>query len=146
MKKQILSVVAILTLVFAVSAFGAHISGVLKADIPFDFMVNGKTLQAGTYKVQQGSSDSTLLIRGVDGKNAAVSITMNGVQAKGETKAKLVFNRYGNEYFLNEIWDGLSNTSTQLTTSKAERAAQKRHSDRLANGAAQPEKVTVYTD
>jgi hypothetical protein len=147
MKKRILGVVAMLTVVLAVSAFGyTHITGVVKADIPFDFMVSGKTLQAGTYNVQRGSTGVTVLIRKVNGNDAATSIVMNGETTKADGKARLVFNRYGNEYFLTEIWDGSSSTTTQLPKSKAERAAQKRNSDRIANGSAQPEKVIVYAD
>ncbi|MGH9939796.1 MAG: hypothetical protein ACREAM_26450, partial [Blastocatellia bacterium] len=76
MKKQILSVVVTLSVIAALSIGGfAALSRNLGANIPFDFMVNGKKLPAGKYVVETGSSQSALTIRSFETKQGAVSIT-----------------------------------------------------------------------
>ena len=76
MKKQILSVIVTLSVIAALSIAGfAGLSRNLGANIPFDFMVNGKKLAAGKYIVETGTAQSALAIRSFETKQGAVSIT-----------------------------------------------------------------------
>ena len=64
MKKEILNVVAILSVIITMSIAGfADLSRNLEANIPFDFMVNGKKLTAGKYTVTSGGTQKVLHIR-----------------------------------------------------------------------------------
>ena len=108
MKKlaTVLSLVLMLAVISG-SAFN-YVPTVVKADIPFDFIVRGKTVPAGTYTVSQVSlrRPDVLVIQGLDGRSHGVvdtqlTLTKQGWNAfPGEYDAKLVFNRYGNQYFL----------------------------------------------
>src|SRR5581483_4061193 len=119
MKKQILGIVATLSIIITLSVAGfAGLAGRVKADIPFDFMVGKTRLPAGKYCVSR-------------------------VTARGERTARLVFHRYGNQYFLAEIWDGESNMTQQLGKSKAEREAARAERSHLAQNNVAPEIVTV---
>ena len=51
--------------------------------------------------------------------------------------AKLVFEKYGNEYFLAQIWDGQSHTGIAFPESKREKELQ------IASNASQPEAVVI---
>ncbi len=141
MRKQILSIVVTLSVIATLSiAVFAGLSRKLEANIPFDFMVNGKTLPAGQYTVEQGSTQNVIVIRNWETNQAAAAIT-HGCEASAGSKPQLIFRRYGDQYFLAKV---LSHTSgNELMKSKAEREAAKAGRDRLAMNDAKPEIVTV---
>jgi len=144
LKKQILSIVATLTLIIPMTIIGyAGLRGRVKADIPFDFMVGGKELKAGRYSVDRlfpGNTVGTLIIRSADNSKAA-NFNVNIVYGKGEQQASLVFRRYGNQYFLAQIFGGESRQGYGLMKSKAEREAAKKRDIITQN--VEPEIVTV---
>src|SRR5262245_19371414 len=103
MKKQTLAIVATLSIVIALAVTGlASLSTQVKANIPFDFMVNGKTLPAGAYTLSLGAVKDTLVIRSRENSVAIAAISM-ATTDKGEGKARLVFRRYGNQNFLAKV-------------------------------------------
>jgi hypothetical protein len=145
LKKQILGIVATLTLILPISIIGfAGISGKVSAEIPFDFVVGSKEFKAGKYTVGRlsiGSAADTLIIRSAeDGESA--NFNANNVYGKGEPRARLVFNRYGNQYFLAQIFDGESEQGSAIGKSRAEREAAKKR-DVITQNAAGPEVVTI---
>ena len=71
------------------------------AEIPFDFHVANMTLPAGDYSVMQGAAPGTLRLRSNEtGKSIYV---VPAGRALDNGYAKLVFNRYGDNYFLSAI-------------------------------------------
>jgi hypothetical protein len=145
LRKQILSVVATLSLIIPMSIIGfAGLSGSVSANIPFDFMVGGKEFKAGKYSVSRlfaSNTTDTLIIRSAD-KSEAANFNVNSVSGKGESQARLIFRRYGNQYFLAQIFDGESREGYGLLKSKAEREAAKKR-DTITQNIAGPEVVTV---
>jgi hypothetical protein len=141
MKKQILNVVVTLSVITILSvAAVAGLSRKLEANIPFDFMVNGKTLPAGHYTVEPGSAQSVLVIRNWETKQAAGAIAQR-LEVGAGSKPQLIFRRYGNQYFLAQVISDAS--GSELPKSKAEREAAKAGRDNLAMKDAEPEIVTV---
>jgi len=114
MRKQILSITtAFLLTLIAVAQCGAQ-QNAMTVNIPFAFEVGNKLLPAGEYQVRRVSSgDETVqLIRQSDGEASTIVLTM-AVERTGKAPSpSLVFNRYGNDYFLREIWTG--NTQGRL--------------------------------
>jgi len=145
LKKQILSIVATLTLIIPMAVIGfAGLRFRVSADVPFNFVVGNKEFKAGKYSVGRlpsGSAFDTLIIRSVDG-NEAANFNTNNIYGKGEPQAKLVFHRYGNQYFLAQVFDGDSEQGSALLKSKAEREAAKKR-DIITQNAAEQEVVTV---
>jgi hypothetical protein len=92
----------------------------LKAKIPFSFVIDSETLPAGEYSVRQ-ISPGTMIIKGVDHSAAAVTIVSpTSTQGGSQETSRLVFNRYGERYFLAQIWtDGVK--GGQLPVSRHER-------------------------
>jgi len=93
--------------------------------IPFEFRVGDQTLPAGEYKfVRQGDGTKLILMRNLNYKSGATVFNSNQVVAKASANAetpKLVFHRYGNTYFLSQLWGGFGERSgAQLQRSKAE--------------------------
>src|SRR5882672_11341621 len=140
MKNQILRSTAILGLFFmlAIASVNAQTPSRVEVKIPFDFSAGKATLKAGTYSIKRTSAN-TLAIRSDDGKttalvNAPLTIGSRDFKA-GE---RLVFNQYGDQYFLSQVWLGVD-TGRQLFTSNAETKAAREF--RLANNNAKPRRV-----
>src|SRR5262245_17087964 len=142
MKKKIRSIVVIVTLMLTMAAIGcAEISGRIKADVPFAFNVVGKQFQAGKYVVDRLNINGTLIIRSLD-NSAVANFNVNNVTDKGEGKARLVFRRYGDQYFLAQVYDGSSKEGQELPKSKTEREVMKKK-DIITNNFVQPVLETV---
>ncbi|MEP6911846.1 MAG: hypothetical protein ABI923_03775 [bacterium] len=129
MKKNILKSFTMLTLLVAVALAGAVVSAnaqstSIKANIPFEFVVGDKTLPAGAYSVTTANAAfDALRIQSADGKNSAVRLS-GPTEQKNKSRARMVFHRYGHNYFLAEVWNGGSN-GRELAKSKQERAIER---------------------
>lgn len=99
--KQI-TAIALFTLatLTASTAVQAQHSG-LKVDVPFDFTVGEKHLPAGEYRITSPSAGLIELQSG-DERNAASIATLRGYNEL-TGGSKVVFQRYGQMYFLHEI-------------------------------------------
>ncbi len=139
MKRQILGAVVAISLVATLSIAGmASVFGRLKADIPFDFMVNGKQMPAGKYEVKSADIGNTIAVHSADRSKAVVAQAATTDSRKGG-EPRLVFRRYGSQYFLAKV---VSDTqSIELSRTKAEREAAK--GSKLALNDVQPDIVTV---
>jgi hypothetical protein len=129
MKREFLKVFTMLALVVplaltlaVVSANGQSNANRVVANVPFEFSVGYKALPAGAYSVQSIVSCDGLLIQSADGKTSALRLSDATRQIKDKPKARLVFHRYGERYFLAEVWNGVDNTGRQLRKSQEERA------------------------
>jgi len=128
MQKQILKGLTMLMLIAGVALMAALVSAHAQsssvvADIPFDFTVGGKSLKAGEYSVRAFTTNSdALLISSQDSNDRAIRLAQS-IEARIVPKqAKLVFHRYGQRYFLSEVWTTGERTGRQLAKSSEERA------------------------
>jgi len=95
----------------------------LQVDVPFAFRVGSQILPAGEYTVTSLSPTSDLKIlqlRDKSGQAAAV-IHTSSVIGKTQEKAKLVFNRYGDQYFFAQAWLPADNVGMQARKSRIEK-------------------------
>ena len=117
----------------------------IRVNIPFDFSIANKKLPAGNYSIGRAiqNSDNTVLSI-LDGrghtKEARLSIPVLAAEAKNQ--ATLVFHRYGDEYFLYQVWTAGETTGRQFLKSSAERALQSQRMTNQSSGKVTP-KVTV---
>src|SRR5262245_7665396 len=96
----------------------------VRFNIPFDFTVGKVTLPAGSYTVNSvGNIQTHLQLKNRNGNEGVFqqinSVGLNPGQMSEATK--LVFYRYGDQYFLAEFWRMGSTTGYALPRSKAER-------------------------
>jgi len=130
MKKEILKGVTMLALLVALALATAVVSANAQStqvvsNIPFEFVVGDQTLPAGAYSVRPANAQANaLMIQSKDGKNAAVRLSNPTEQRNNKRYARLIFHRYGQNYFLAEVWNGES-TGRQLLKSKHERAIER---------------------
>ena len=95
----LMAVVALITL----AATPSRAQILIKADVPFDFCAGYGTLPAGEYKIAPTSNASALtLSSGQRGVEIMLPRTTDWRDLR--QSPKLVFHRYGDEYFLSEIW------------------------------------------
>ena len=128
MKKQLIPLVGVLgLLLFAGSAFAQN--RVVRADIPFDFQVNGHTMPAGTYIVGRTLSNApTLIVQNTNTKAVALVMTNSVQSAKPAEKTKLVFRVNGDRYSLYRIWVAGQESGREVPKSKMEtKVAEERH-------------------
>jgi hypothetical protein len=128
MRKQLLKGLTMLLVIMTIAMVTAVASAngqtqKSKANIPFAFVVGDTNLPAGDYALAAiTASGDVLRIRGVETQDSAVRFTS---EANGKAShAKLVFHRYGERYFLAQVWTS-SNDGRELLTSKQEQAIQK---------------------
>lgn len=108
MKKKVLAVaVALIVSITAAGVCFAHRRVVL-ANIPFAFEAGNKTLPAGRYQIETVPTGAGTLqrIRLVDGDRQITVYTIAVTSADGKSGPELIFHRYGEKYFLAQIWNG----------------------------------------
>ncbi len=119
---------------FAACCLSAQAETSVIANVPFDFMVRNQHLAAGSYTMVVDIPKSTVLIRGAE--DAVFTLSIGTTRAShGDLKAKLVFNRYGDRYFLSEVWPAWRDDGRVLLRCKAEQE--------LARNGAKPEIVAL---
>jgi hypothetical protein len=91
------------------------------AQVPFEFMVANKTVPAGEYEVQAFTMDgNTLTIRNSEAKIGLFSPSSESEAKQRSANYALVFNQYGDRYFLSGIKLEGSKVTYHLPQSKAE--------------------------
>ena len=104
----------------------AHAQGVdrpMTVNVPFDFELGSSHLAAGKYTISRPMTD-IIEIRNTSG--GALLLTHNGQSNKATKSSKVVFDRYGDTYFLRQIWfNPEDNTYLECAESKAEKQAKK---------------------
>jgi hypothetical protein len=102
----------------------AQTSQEMVANIPFSFTVCREQLPAGKYKVRPVTSANPriVLVATADNRPIEMICTHDVQSKKPATTGKLIFNRYGNQYFLSELWLQGETTGRQLGKTEAEEA------------------------
>jgi hypothetical protein len=91
----------------------------VRAGVPFNFAVGNEQLPAGHYTFLTQPS-YTLVIRNADYQLTILSRTEDAGSVRGYSN-KLVFNKYGDHYFLREIRCPLIAMNVELRQSKLEK-------------------------
>jgi hypothetical protein len=98
----------------------------VQATVPFNFTVNGESLPAGTYIIGSDvTSPRIVTISNRAKKVNLMAVTLPDSSSSHESN-KLVFHKYGNQYFLSEIRCDAASMNAHLTTSKQEKWAKAR--------------------
>jgi hypothetical protein len=116
---------ALLTVASLMAPAGAFAQSRQQATIPFDFTVGKRVLPAGTYVIAP-LGFGMITVRGWKG-NELVSVMTPVTPAHQIRKDsnKLIFHKYGDQYFLSEIRGELGETSGKLSTSALELRVQR---------------------
>jgi len=105
MKRQIVSLLGVLALLLVAAC--ANAQGVnVKANVPFDFTIGKSSLPAGAYGIQSlaTATGSVLAIRGENAAKNMLASANSAETLNPSPNSRLVFHRYGDQYFLSQIW------------------------------------------
>lgn len=125
---MMLSLVSLFTLCAAVTSANAQLSNPVRVKIPFDFNIGDKKLPTGEYifsRVSAISGDGLMSISSVDKSAHLFQSTYAAEVLIPKNKSTLVFHKYGDQYFLEQIWSGGEQEGTQLPESHGERIAKR---------------------
>ena len=127
--------------ILAATPTRAQSAGEQTASIPFSFNVGDKSFPAGRYRVRRvnpASDRVALEIKSEDGRWGRITLT-SFVHSGGaaEEQPRLVFTRYGEQYFLAQVWTHAQADGLALPTSRSERTLARKAGERA------PERLSV---
>lgn len=76
----------------------------MRVNIPFSFSVDNHFLPAGTYYVRTVTPERNIALVSADGKHSLVIADMPNYASNPSPNSRLVFHKYGNDYFLAQVW------------------------------------------
>ena len=97
-----LTIMMALALAFVASAQAQTALNYKTFAVPFSFKVGNKVLPAGEYKIT--AENQIIRVQKTDGKANAVTLTQRTRGTNNENNARLKFRRYGDQYYLSQVW------------------------------------------
>ena len=122
------SLVSMLTLCAAAASANAQLTNPIRAKVPFDFNVGDKKLPAGEYTFSRlsGLSDNKVMsVSNVDASTHVFQSTFGAQVLTPKNDSTLVFHKYGDQYFLEQVWSAGEQEGTQVPESRSERSIQR---------------------
>ncbi len=128
------------TTVFAIATVAALLavtsvqaqSRKVRAEVPFPFTVGTATLPGGACEVDGAAHQGLVLIRCTGAGAGVMATTFAKQRTMPLEEGKLVFNKYGNRYFLSQIWVPGYDQGRELIRSRAEREIAKSNAAQVA--------------
>src|SRR5258707_15363820 len=138
-----------LFIVLAVMTANAQTGSRIEASIPFDFAAGETNLKAGDYTVKRISKDA-LQLRNAQTKTSVIVMAPLAIQrTRNDAPERLVFKRYGNEYFLSQVWTNRAADGRGLFASKTENRLAKQMDEnqrpQSGEGVARPKECLILT-
>ena len=119
MKRQIANLIGVFAMLLATGANAQTLQ--VKANVPFDFVVEKATMPAGDYSIEALSSSSkALTIRNRDAGIQKLTLSNSASSVDFSQETRLVFHRYGDVYFLSQIWVQGANEGRELRMTRRE--------------------------
>jgi len=133
MKKEVvkgitmLTTIVVIALATAVVSANAQSSRTVSSNVPFEFVVGDTIFPAGEYRISRALRNA-LTIQTPDASGSTSRLTTDIQPRKDRQHARLVFHRYGQRYFLAEVWSGADSMGWQVLKSRQERAIERENS------------------
>jgi hypothetical protein len=122
MRKRSLVMAGLMVLTVMASTRVAQAQDTIAVKVPFDFAAGAAKMPAGEYLVKTiGPARSLQLINRTDPRVSAFVPVNSAESANAPTESKLVFNCYGDRYFLSQVWAAGNNIGRQLMKSAREK-------------------------
>jgi hypothetical protein len=129
------------SLAFIPVSFPAHAQTdhhTMTANVPFAFELGSKHLAPGTYTI---STPINGVVEVRNSSDAAIVMANHGESSRPTKTAKLVFDRYGDHYFLRQLWFNAEEGSyLESPESKSEKQAKR---SELASNSKKPSNVEL---
>jgi hypothetical protein len=136
MRKQCLRIlIALIGVVGLGMAARGQVSDQIQVNIPYEFVVAGKTLPAGTYRVNRlgEAYEETLVLSSVDTR-ARVMVLSTSVEGTQADKPEVSFEQVDGQHFLSKIETADHVFTIPVSRSEILEAAARTHSGTSASG------------
>jgi hypothetical protein len=124
MKKTIFTTLTLLSLLMTLVGAGAQArpQAALVANVPFEFTIKNQTLPAGRYEVKVAMLGGAEMLTISSDRETKGFYFVHRQSRHGDVAGdpKLVFHRYGDQYFLAQIWQSNDREAITLPVSRAE--------------------------
>jgi hypothetical protein len=125
MKKQTITTMAaaIIFATLSIASVRAQDAGTVSVHIPFEFAVANQTLPAGDYYVRRSIQGAQVGVEISSQDNTQTQrLTVHSVRGTDiQQDSKLVFNKYGDQYFLAQVWVAGRTNGDELAKTSRER-------------------------
>ncbi len=103
MRKHLAALAMTLVLLTSAAAYAQTVH--VQATIPFDFNIGNSAFPAGKYDIQSASNgEHVLYVRNLPSGKASILVPQSCESAHVASKSSLTFRRYGQQYFMAEVW------------------------------------------
>lgn len=103
MKKHLAALAMTLALLTSAAAYAQTVH--VQATIPFDFNIGNSAFPAGKYDIQSASNgEHVLYIRNLNSGTGSFLVPQSCESPHVASQSKLTFRRYGQQYFMAELW------------------------------------------
>ena len=120
MKSKIYGALAMLAVALIVSVPFMQAQNRVQADVPFAFTLQDSAMPAGNYQII--ARDGQLFeVWNLDEHRGQLLLKQVGIEAAQAQSPKMVFHKYGDRYFLSQIWSADSHYGIQFAESKLEK-------------------------
>jgi hypothetical protein len=76
----------------------------MKVNIPFSFTVDNQALPAGVYFLKAVTPEHSISLTSADSRHTTIVNDLPNYGGAPSLNSRLVFHKYGNEYFLTQVW------------------------------------------
>jgi hypothetical protein len=117
----------VLALTMGASKAKAQITGDVAVKVPFQFYAGNSKLPAGEYRIHvlDDSGLSVMEITSADGSTSALFQVQETETKDTPTKSELIFNKYGDQYFLADLFEEGESSGSEVLKSRYEERASK---------------------
>ena len=117
----IAAALAIGVIASAPSAFAASAQTISTVNIPFSFWMDNHELPAGAYRILL-RSNKMLELNGPNGQRHIIMVHQ-AISSQTPRTGYVTFHRYGETYFLGQVWSGETNIGVECSPPPAEKRA-----------------------
>lgn len=127
--RLILTWACLFTLLLSAAAH-AQTRNAIRLNIPFAFVLDGEAFEPGEYTISRASQANPRIYVIKNGESGAVHrFRTHRVEGEPPGKLMIVFNQYGDHYFLSELWWKGNENGRQVFPCAAEMEARERASN-----------------
>ena len=127
MKRTVFGALTALVLALVTNVAFAQSHSKAKADVPFAFTVDQKSMPAGQYSIVE-ISGGVMQVRN-DSTNASLAVIAQHEESLKPQNPRMVFHKYGDRYFLAEVWGGSGDSGMEFPVGKAEQEMRAAYKD-----------------
>jgi hypothetical protein len=119
----IAAALAIGAIASAPSAFAASAETISTVNVPFSFWMDNHELPAGNYRILL-RSNKMLELNGPNGQRHMIMVH-EAISSETSRTGYLLFHRYGETYFLAQVWSAQANIGLECSRTPAEKRAER---------------------